>query len=291
MAYSMTGYGRGESEIAGKKFIVEIKSVNHRFLEIVTRYPKQLASLEDVVKRHIQKQLSRGRLDVYITMEDSGKAEPHIEVDKGLAIAYYKAMKELAASIPEAQFDFGQIIKYPDVLVHVENEVLPEELWSGLEQAVNTALEGLLSMRKAEGDRLVKDLLERGEEIARMAKDIEDRAPEVVKEYRERLDKRLRDILKDVAIDEQRLVTEVAIFADRSSITEELVRLASHLEQLKEILASPEPAGRKLDFLVQELNREVNTIGSKANDLRITQVVVNLKSEIEKIKEQVQNIE
>jgi uncharacterized protein (TIGR00255 family) len=293
MVMSMTGYGRGEACDETKSFTVEIRSVNHRFCEVVTRMPKSYAALEDRVRKAIQEQISRGRLDVFITVGkfDSGKNKS-VTVDKDLALVYYNALRDLAeATGAAADIGVTELARMPDVLVLEEKQEDLEAVWSVMLAAVRQATESLVTMRQEEGRRLAQDILHRIDKIEQFNNDIAVRAPLVVEDYRERLRQRVQELLGDVEIDEARLASEVAFFADRGNITEEIVRLRSHFKQVRETVKVPEPVGRKLDFLVQELNREVNTIGSKANDSQIANLVIAAKSEIEKIREQVQNIE
>jgi len=288
----MTGYGRGEAQGAGKQFTVELRSVNHRFCEVVIRMPKQFSALEERVRKTIQEQVARGRVDVFITMEETGEQPKRVKVDRALARAYCNALRELEDSLGvQGILEPAQIAKFPDVLkVEAEEDDL-EQIWTILEQAVRQATCQLAAMRQVEGAKLKSDLIHRLKEIEQFNRDIENRAPLVVEEYRQKLQARIQGMVPGVEIDEGRLAAEVAFFADRSSITEEIVRLNSHLEQARNSLQLAEPVGRKLDFLVQEMNREINTIGSKAGDLKISATVVEVKSEIEKIREQVQNIE
>lgn len=292
MIKSMTGFGRGEAYGQGKKFTVELKSVNHRFCEIFLRLPKKLLSLEEKSKRLIQEYISRGRVDGFFSMEDEGEKPVTVKVDKNLAESYYKAMEELQASLElPGKPSFRDIIRMPDVLVVEEPEEDVEQWWPFVAEALKEALSGLVNMRETEGERLRLDLSKRIDSIIRLNAEIEKRAPLVVEDYRKRLENRLQELLREGALDQGRLAAEVAIFAERSNITEETVRLNSHLYQASRCLDSNEPVGRKLDFLIQEMNREVNTIASKANDLTISQLVVEIKSQLEKIREQVQNIE
>jgi len=290
---SMTGYGRGEAGDGAKGFTVEIRSVNHRFCEVVTRMPKSYAALEDKVRKAIQEKVSRGRLDVFITVNnfDSGKNKM-VAVDKELALTYFNAMRELA-NVTGAAGDISAVdlARLPDVMVIEEKQEDLEAIWAVMLAAVRQATDSLMVMREEEGRRLAKDILHRIDKIEQFNNDIAGRAPQVVEDYRERLRQRIQELLGDMETDEARLASEVAFFADRSNITEEIVRLHSHFKQVREAMNAPEPVGRKLDFLVQELNREVNTIGSKANDTQIATMVIGAKSEIEKIREQVQNIE
>ncbi len=288
----MTGYGRGEHEGNGKRFTVEMKSVNHRYVEVVIRQPKQLAPLEDRARKLLLETVSRGRVDVFVSLEEFGKTAKVVKVDKDLALAYYKALKELATTVDSPEvIDYSLIPRYPDVITVEQAEDDLEELWLIYQVALEKALKQLMEMREAEGEKLKQDLLKRADNIVAWSAEIFTRAPLVVTEYREKLLQRIQSHLKELTLDEARVATEVAFFADRCSIDEELVRLASHFGQLRESLELTEPVGRKLDFLVQEMNREANTIGSKANDLTTTNIVVNIKSELEKIREQVQNIE
>lgn len=292
LTQSMTGFGRGEQVGAGKRFSVEMKSVNHRYGEVVIRQPKQLAPLEDRARKLLLEKVSRGRLDVFVTLEEDGDTGKVVKVDKGLALAYYNALKEIEDLLGNGvSMDYHNISKYPDVLsVEVAEDDL-DELWTVYESALAKALAQLIAMRGVEGAKLKEDLLVRAARIESWTGEIAERAPLVVDVYREKLLQRIQTQLPEITIDETRLATEVALFADRCSITEELVRLNSHMDQFRKSLELAEPVGRKLDFLVQEMNREVNTIGSKANDLAITNIVVNMKSEVEKIREQIQNIE
>ncbi|MFA5881750.1 MAG: YicC/YloC family endoribonuclease [Eubacteriales bacterium] len=292
MTKSMTGYGRGEIEVEGKSFTVEIRSVNHRFCEVVIRLPKYYLALEDRIRKLIQESVSRGRLDVFVTLDDHGKRNKSIRVDKELAMAYYSALEELRETIGiEGKPEIINIAMFPDVVVLEELPEDLERLWPALSSAVGEAVGGLMQMRATEGQRLQEDLVKRVARLKEYTEEISLRAPTVVAEYREKLRTRLKELAVDVEIDETRLAVELAIFADRSSISEELVRLRSHFQEVTNTLDLDEAAGRKLDFLVQELNREFNTIGSKSNDLNISSTVIKAKSEVEKIREQVQNIE
>ncbi len=293
MVRSMTGYGRGEAGDETKGFTVEIRSVNHRFCEVVTRLPKSYAALEDRVRKTIQENVSRGRLDVFITADKfSGSKNKSVSVDKELARYYYDALLELATATGAAgDINVMNIALLPDVIILEEKQEDLEAVWSVLLKAVRQATDSLVVMRAQEGDRLAQDILHRIEKIEQFNNEIAEKVPLVVEDYRERLRQRISEMLGDVEIDENKLASEVAFFADRGNITEEIVRLRSHFKQVREAVANPEPVGRKLDFLVQELNREVNTIGSKANDARLSALVIAAKSEIEKIREQVQNIE
>ncbi|KAB2954479.1 YicC family protein [Heliorestis acidaminivorans] len=292
MIKSMTGYGRGEAVGSGQQVTVEVKAVNHRYSEVVVRIPRTYMSLEEAIKKQFQKGVSRGRVDVFVNIEQLGEVNGKVKVDKNLALQYYQSLKELAEelSLP-SDFSVHQFINLPEVITLTEEEEDLEALSELASKAAQKALDSLLSMRINEGTVLYEDLLNRIELIKDLTEKIKERAPLLVGEYRQKLQERLKEYLDQIPVDEQRVAIEVALFADRVSITEELVRLWSHLEQFEKALNLKEPVGRKLDFIIQEMNREVNTIGSKANDLEISRHVVNFKSELEKIREQVQNVE
>lgn len=292
MAKSMTGFGRGEIKGLGYSFSLEMKSVNHRYLEILVKTPRNFSVFEDRIRKVIQNTVQRGRLEVYINVKETEEKKRMVKLDKELALSYDNSLKELAQVLDSGyKTDIYRLASLPDVMIVEEEEVDIEALWLILEKALNDALENLIQMRKDEGLRLTRDLDKRLEVLQKQFKEVGERAPQIVTEYSERLKEKLALLLNDSTIDENRLAMEVMIFADRASIDEELVRLDSHLEQFEQTLLSSDPIGRKLDFLVQELNREINTIGSKANDLVISRIVVEGKSELEKIREQIQNIE
>lgn len=290
----MTGFGRGEFQDNEHRLIVEIKAVNHRYNEIVIRMPKNLGPLEDKIRRSVSNVLVRGRIDIFITMDEYGQKKKTVRIDKELAIAYNKALKDLGELFSAAVNDnIYQIAKFPDVIKveEVTEDVLV--LWPKLSQAVDVAIHNLMSMRLAEGLNIQQDLALRITDIESYITTVEQRAPQVLVEYREKILGRMRELLSTVGEepDAGRILQETAIFADKTSITEELVRLKSHLTQFRVALNADEAVGRKLDFIVQEINRETNTIASKANDFTIANVVIEIKSEIEKVREQIQNIE
>lgn len=294
MLKSMTGFGRGEFLDAKQRIIVEVKAVNHRYNEIVIRMPKQLGSLEDRIRRTVAGSLARGRIDVYITLDDYSQKQRIVRVDKELAMAYHSALEELGSLLnTPLNNNVYHIAKYPDVLKVEEVTEDVELIWVKLNQAVDQAVANLLGMRLAEGKAIQTDLLSRVEKLTCLIEQIELRAPEILEEYRNKLFARMRELVSSVGIepDEGRLLQETAIFADRTNFTEEIVRFKSHMAQLRTALLSGEAVGRKLDFIIQEINRETNTIGSKANDLAVAGIVVEIKSEIEKVREQIQNIE
>lgn len=292
MLKSMTGYGRGEASAPGRKFTVELKAVNHRFNEVVLRLPRSLSPLEDRIRRLIQSRVARGRVDGFFGVEECGEKTATVNVDKALAAAYYKAMKELQESLDiEGKIKLKHVISLPGVMVVEEPAEDVEGWWPAVKKAVEGAVQNLVQMRAVEGEQLAGDLLKRVEQVTLLSEKIRERSPVVVEEYRERLGVRLNDFLKEGGLEADRLAAEAALFAERSNITEETVRLESHLKQVRACLGAGESVGRKLDFLIQEMNREINTIASKANDLEIGRWVVEVKSELEKIREQVQNIE
>ena len=294
MLKSMTGFGRGEYLDIGHQFIVEIKAVNHRYNEIVIRMPKNLGPLEDKIRRVVSNTLVRGRIDIFISMDEFGEKKRSVRVDKELAMAYHKSLRALAELFSTSINDhLDQIANYPDVIKveEVTEDVLV--LWPKLSSAVDMAVSNLMSMRLAEGLNIKQDLVSRIDSIASYLITVEERAPQVLVDYRIKILGRMRELLATIGTDpdEGRLLQETAIFADRTSITEELVRLKSHLTQIGTALNSDDAVGRKLDFIIQEINRETNTIASKANDFVIANLMVEIKSEIEKVREQIQNIE
>lgn len=289
---SMTGYGKGEYKNGGIELSVEIKTVNNRYLDVSVKAPKLFASCEDVVRSRIREKITRGRLDVFINLTDKREKQKTMYVDLARASAYLQAVGTLKERFPDLLNDVavGALLKYPDILKEEENGSLDDELLTALYSALDTALLKLNEMRKAEGEKLKKDMLSRMRTIEELVVRISERAPLVVENYRIRLKERMESYLKEVPVDEAKLLNEVAVFADKSNIDEELTRLRSHIAQFRDI-SECEIVGRQLDFLVQEFNRETNTVCSKSNDLGITQIGLNLKNEIEKVREQVQNLE
>lgn len=292
MVYSMTGFGQGSRRGEEWNINIQMRSVNHRFCEVSVRLPRQYAGLEERVRRFVQEHISRGRVEVIITIDPGEAKSKSLSVDRGLARAYADALQELAGflNLPAA-VDISLVAKFPDVLVLSEPEEDLEALWPEVSGVLAAALAALRQMRGNEGAALSQDIAHRTMKIGQIIKTIEERSGLVVGEARERLKTRLEDLLGSVELDENRMLMEIAILADKSSITEELIRLQSHLEQLRQTLQQGKEVGRKLDFILQEINREVNTIGSKASDYTIAAAVVEAKSELEKIREQVQNLE
>lgn len=293
MVRSMTGYGRQEMISGQRRVVLEIKAVNHRFLDLNIRMPRRFICLEDRIRSVIQKKITRGHLDIFITVDCVGGATKNIKVDKELAKAYYKEILDLQAALDlDGSVSLQNLLDLPDILKAEEPEEDTDCFWQELlEPALQAALTALNAMREVEGQKLLADINNNLDHIACGRDKIAERAPQVVADYRLRLENKLAEILAGEVVDENRLLTEAALFADKADINEELVRLHSHLQQFAAILQSEEAVGRKLDFLNQEIYREINTIGSKANDLEIIGLVVSLKGEVEKIKEQIQNIE
>ena len=292
MVKSMTGYGRAEGVVDGRNIVVEIKSVNHRYLELSSRVPRGYGFLEEKLKSYLQTMIARGKVDVYVAMDAPEDADVVVSVNHSLALGYVNALKEIAAKYSLRDDISAQTIsKYPDVLsIHKAPED-EEAVWNTVKVKVDEALEKFIDMRKNEGVKLSEDVLSRSQTILSLVEKIEERSPETVNEYRTKLENKIREMIASTNIDDQRILTETAIFADKVAVSEETVRLRSHMEQLATMLASNEAIGRKIDFLVQEMNREANTIGSKAVDSKIAYMVVDIKAEIEKIREQIQNIE
>lgn len=291
---SMTGYGRGEATLYNRKFIAEIKSVNHRYNDINIKLPKSMLSLEDYVRKIISAQVFRGKTDVFIFFETYAKNDIKINLNAVLADSYINALESIKIRYGvKDDISISFIANLPEVL-SVEKNILQQgkenEIAEPLFNAVKTALAGFIKMRETEGDSLREDILSKLETISEKIKKIQELAPLVEKSFEERLRIRLSEI-ENLRFDENRILTEVAIFSEKVSIDEEITRFFSHISQMKQFLEETEPIGRKLDFIIQEMNREVNTIGSKTNDLEITNTVVELKSEIEKMREQVQNVE
>ena len=288
---SMTGYGRCQMELDGREMTVEVKSVNHRFLDISYRLNRELSFLDDTVRKGVGAKLARGHVDVFVSYANHRQDAKEVRVDTLLAVAYQKAVRELAEAVgKEDVLPLSDYTRLPDVLTVQEKEDDHQAVRELFSDALSGALDQLIQMREQEGERMREDILEKIGNIEHIRDQIAGRAPMVVLEYRDKLHQRIA-ALTEGEIDESRLITEVAIFADRAAIDEELVRLLSHTKQIRATVELAEPVGRKLDFLVQELNREVNTIGSKASDTQIAQWVVEAKGEIEKLREQVQNIE
>lgn len=292
MVKSMTGYGRCEETVGGRRITVELKSVNHKYFEFSPRVTRGYGFLEDKLKSYVQSRVARGKIDLFLSIETLEDADVVVSVNHSLAAGYIAALREITEryKLPDT-VTVNSLSRYSDIFsVHKAPED-EEAIWAAVQPVAEKAVDAFIAMRETEGRRLYEDVMARAAVILELVGKIEARSPETVKAYRERLEMKLREVLSDTAIDEQRILTEAAIFADKVAVAEETVRLRSHFEQLKSLLGAEEPSGRKMDFLVQEMNRETNTIGSKASDSQIAYMVVDIKAEIEKIREQIQNIE
>ena len=292
MVRSMTGFGRAKNQINGFDVTVEIKSVNHRYFEFSLRIPRSYNFLEEKIKNFLSQKISRGKVEVSILIDDLNQNSTVVEINREYADAYIKALGDLSK-----QYKIKNDLKVSTLALNsemfkvrrvaVEDEVIEAAIMPVLEEAV----ENFISMRSVEGERLLKDVTSRTENILSKVEFVEARSPETVTAYKEKITQKIKEMLSDNTVDEQRVLTEVAIFADKVAVAEETVRLRSHIKQFNSLLLSDEAVGRKLDFIVQEMNREANTIGSKAQDIEIAHTVVDIKSEIEKIREQIQNME
>ena len=292
MVRSMTGYGRNQDTVNGLSVVVELKSVNHRFFEYSSRLPRGYGFLDDKLKTYPQQRISRGKVDVFVQIHTLEAVGSEVVVDHGLAEGYLSALRELATRY-ELRDDIsaGALSRYPEVLTVRQAEMDEDAVWEAVQQVAVGAVDRFVAMREIEGARMREDVLSRADTIRKAVAVVEEKSPETVRAHMEKVETRIRELLDGVPVDEARLLNEAAVFADKVAVAEETVRLNSHLDQLEQLLNSNEAVGRKLDFLVQEINRETNTIGSKCSDLSLTRIVVNIKAEIEKIREQIQNIE
>ena len=289
---SMTGYGRAQCLLDGRDISVEIKSVNHRFFEFSARVPRTYGYLEEKLKAFVYRSVSRGKVDVNVTVLASEGVASEVQVNRELARSYHEQLQALGNELGLADdLSLSAIARFNDIFSVRKAEDDEQAVWAGVSAVAQQALEAFLAMRAAEGEALCADMLERLSAIEALVARVEELSPKTVQAYRERLYNKLCEVLEDRQIDQSRLITEAAIFSEKTAVAEETVRLRSHIAQFRQILAQAEPVGRKLDFLVQELNRETNTIGSKAQDVDISRIVVDIKSEIEKIREQIQNVE
>ena len=292
MVKSMTGYGRARETLNGRDITVEVRSVNNRYLDCTVKMPRTYIFAEDAIKARVQKAISRGKVDVFVSIDTSGADVSVVTVNEALARSYYDALRQLKTSLQlEGEITPMALAKFPDVLSVSKAEEDLESVAADICQVLDEALCAYNEMRAVEGVRLAEDIAGRVTTIESVVTKVEERSPQTVAEYRARLTNKMNEVLQSTTIDESRILTEAAIFADKVAVDEETVRLRSHIAQLRSMLQGTEPVGRKLDFLIQEVNRECNTIGSKCNDLTIAQDVVNMKAEVEKIREQVQNIE
>ena len=292
MVKSMTGYGRARQERNGRNITVEIRSVNNRYLDCTVKMPRAYIFAEDAMKALVQKYISRGKVDVFVTVDAVTADQTVVQVNEPLARSYYQALSRLREMFSlEDELSASTLARFPDVLAVTKAEEDLEMISADICAVLEEALTAHRQMRSVEGEKLFSDIAGRADTIESVVAKVEERSPQTVSEYRARLEAKMREVLQSTTIDESRILTEAAIFADKIAVDEETVRLRSHLSQLRTMLSGDEPVGRKLDFLIQEVNRECNTIGSKCNDLAIARDVVNMKAEVEKIREQVQNIE
>ena len=294
MIRSMTGYGRSQAIVDTKNITVELKSVNHRYFEFNSRVPRNYGFLDEKLKSYIGSRVSRGKVECYVSVENLEDDEIEILVNHSLAKSYLNALKDLAETNELNLRDdlaMSSLARYNDVFTVHKKEADEEKIWNAVKSVAEAAVDKFIVMRETEGEKLKNDVLSRADLILDKVSVIEERSPETVKEYNDKLLARINEFLSDVQVDEQRILTECAIFADKVAVAEETVRLRSHIDQLRQFLESNEAVGRKTDFLVQEMNREANTIGSKAQDVTIARNVIDIKAEIEKIREQIQNIE
>lgn len=288
----MTGFGRAQKLINGRDITIEVKSVNHKYFEFNCRLPRAYGFLEEKLKAFFQQSISRGKVDCFVTINAVGVSESDVSLDVALASGYVNALRNAADELSlKDDLTLSTLLRFFDIFTVTKAAVDEEQLWLDVMEVASEAAANFVKMREAEGEKLKADVISRGERILELVSKVEARSPELVSAYRKRLTDRITEVLADRNIDEARIITEAAIFADRIAVDEETVRLRSHVAQLNSILGSSEPVGRKLDFLLQEMNREANTTGSKNSDLEITNTVVDIKSELEKIREQIQNIE
>lgn len=292
MLRSMTGYGRAQQILDGKEILVEIRAVNHRYFEFSSRVPRAYMYLDEKLKSLLQGRVARGKTEVCVTINRIDGSDAKIQVNMGTAQGYLQALRDANETLHlQDDLKLTDLIRFPEIFIvqkAVENE---EAVWEEIRQVASAALDRFVAMREAEGARLKADIKSKLDAISGMVAVVEEASPRMTEQYRNRLYAKLEELLGSNGFDQQRILTEAAVFSEKVAVDEETVRLRSHIQQFHALLEDEEPVGRKLDFLIQEMNREVNTIGSKAQELAITQTVVNLKSEIEKIREQIQNIE
>ena len=294
MIKSMTGFGRATSEEGvDRVYTLEMKSVNHRYLDINTRMPKSMISLEEKIRKVVTERLNRGKVDIFLNYKNYGSCEAQAKLNTDLADSYVKCLKELEDRFKSLNNDLSLslVAKFPEIITTEEKEENLEVIWSEISPLLDKALDNIIAMRQVEGEKLKEDILKKCDIIENIVKHIDEKSEVVVKAYKVKLQDRVQELLGNLEIDESRIAMEVAMFSDKATIDEEITRLYSHLKQIRNTLSLNEPIGRKLDFIVQEMNRESNTIASKSVDLEITNLVINIKNLIEKIREQIQNIE
>lgn len=292
MIKSMTGFGRCEIQKDAKKFTVELKSVNHRYLDVNIRMPKKLNFFETSIRTLLKSYADRGKVDIFITYEDLSQSQVSVKYNAALAAEYLKYLNQMAEEFSlDNDVRVSTLSRYPEVFTMEECSEDEDELWNGLKEALEGAFSQFVEMRTKEGERLKEDILLKLDLLSEQIRFIEERSPQIIAEYRTKLEEKMRELLEDTQIDDNRIAAEVILFADKICTDEEVVRLKSHIQHMKETLEESNGIGRKLDFIAQEMNREANTILSKANDLDISNRAISLKTEIEKIREQIQNIE
>lgn len=292
MIKSMTGYGNCRKIVDGREINVELRSVNHRYLEISCKVPKEMNFLEEKIKSELKQYVFRGKTDVYVSIGADENETAVVSINHSLVKGYLNALSEIAEKYQISNdVTVMGLSKYNDIFKLTKPPADEEKLWESVKSVLNEAIEKFIAMRKAEGEKLYNDITKRCEKVLSLIEQIEQRAPQITAEYRKKLTDKINELLNDTTVDEQRIITEVAIFADKIAVDEETVRLKSHFEQFASILNSNSAAGRKTDFILQEMNRETNTIGSKIQDIQISHIVVEIKSELEKIREQIQNVE
>ncbi len=291
MLKSMTGFGRAEKTIDQFTVKVNLKSVNHRYLDLAVRVPKYYYFVEDKIRQVASKYISRGKVEVFVSVERTEGSDKSITLDKAVAESYISALKEITQLGLEDDVKISTIAQYHDIFKIETDEADEEYITSIITEVFSEAAEDFVSTRVNEGKNMEADICEHLDNLEKNLKAVEKRYPEIVEEYRARLEKKISEVLVDVNVEETRIITEAAIFAERTDIGEETVRLASHIKEFRKAIKTDQPIGKKLDFMIQEMNRETNTMGSKANDVEISRIIVDMKSEIEKIREQIQNIE
>ena len=292
MIKSMTGFGRCEIQKESRKFTVELKSVNHRYLDVNIRMPKKLNFFETAIRTLLKSYANRGKIDIFITYEDISQAQVSVKYNAALAAEYLKYLRQMEEEFGlENDVRVSRLSRYPEVFTMEEQSEDEEELWNGLKEALEGAFGQFVETRKAEGENLKKDILSKLDSLEKEIVFVEERSPQIVAEYRAKLEDKMKELLADTQIEDSRIAAEVILFADKICTDEEVVRLKSHIQHMRNTLEEKEGIGRKLDFIAQEMNREANTILSKANDLEVSNHAITLKTEIEKIREQIQNIE
>ena len=293
MIRSMTSFGRSNSEEGKKRvFTVEMKSVNSRYLDVNIRMPKSIISLEEEIRKMISNSLNRGKVDVFINIKNYNEGAGVPKVYINLAQGYLQCLKEIEEKLNiKNDISVMQIARFPEVITMIEEEDKIDEIWEELKPLISSSLDMMINMREVEGEKLKEDILIKINQIEELVSKVEEFADSIPKVFKQKLEERLKDLLGNVEVDENRIATEVCILADKATVDEEIIRLNSHINQVRETLKLNEPIGRKLDFIVQEMNRETNTIGSKSSDIKMTNIVIDIKNILEKIREQVQNIE